>query len=58
MYLTTDCGMTHLPRFTALSELESLAAGARLVRAELIGEAPQLSAKGGRFRPRRGRKSA
>jgi 5-methyltetrahydropteroyltriglutamate--homocysteine methyltransferase len=36
--LTTDCGMKQLPRVVARNKLNSLVAGARIVRAELTGK--------------------
>jgi 5-methyltetrahydropteroyltriglutamate--homocysteine methyltransferase len=36
--LTTDCGLKQLPRTVARAKLESLTAGADIVRAELTGE--------------------
>ena len=33
--LTTDCGMKHLPRFTARAKLKAIVAGARMVRQKL-----------------------
>ncbi|MBI3968930.1 MAG: hypothetical protein HY329_25100 [Chloroflexi bacterium] len=38
VYLTTDCGMRHLPRFNAYSKLKAMAHGAQIVRRELAGE--------------------
>jgi methionine synthase II (cobalamin-independent) len=35
VYLTTDCGLHSLPRWTALEKLRALVAGAKIVRAEV-----------------------
>jgi 5-methyltetrahydropteroyltriglutamate--homocysteine methyltransferase len=37
VYVTTDCGLHSLPRFTAQEKLRSLVAGAQIVRDELTG---------------------